>query len=898
MRGFFPLCHCFFSFWHYGIAGQYMTTAIGGGFLSLNKTIVLSPSRHGAIKTVKIAPANDVNTEITSDVHSLRFGTRATNKDKDKIFDIAEKIENKIKDASISVEKVPFIITENIRFHGLYNIIDDYFIDSNSDSFGRFYIKEVGFYNAITDTFNITNYFFDFERKEELKTVSSIKKFLENCSPEFSRYIESTIKPAIKTSNPLMLMKSFEFITDADYTKYAEVTYIKSRIGPVKKVFIELSKNDILSDYDKLIYFSYNDEIAGDGENPYNDILIPYVTICDFKDYDMQFIIKRNLFSEKTPLNVRHITTIASYKDVSSPYSNIYLIGTSDGVFYKMYLDGSYTPVIDEICHNPFLHNLGVKEDSVIDNEALVDIRVDGDYIYFIGESKIALYNISLGKYIPIDPERYKAALDGRKLKYVKPLNEETFVFATDGGVITYDTVSRIFTNNTLNNKYYIDFKNNHASDYNNINYNFPIDNITHSSAIQVGRYEYIIGARTLDSSVCYKLNILTGEATDITSDSYHYVKPAICSNGKAIFSLGGKSNKEISSTRFDNEYTPYRAYNILDGKWTNEDPLHLEITDPLGLGEYGWLDNGLPIIAKNDNIIYLFHPYIVAIQGNINVKYYNNRGIKITLNDDYSINSLENFDITTPQEEESAALLPLELQTTWLPIRWDKTECEFISLYKVEEETTYYRLVQFKIDYETFSLNILKSTDITDERFLDYTEDILPSDALTDAKMFEDDGKALIFCRDKFILYFDEEKEVTIYSLEDESFLSPSLYNLYWSRANGNKTNLNTYLIHRDEYLVFSGGEGYRSSDYFDLNTFSLIDTPHYSTIENDILSATNELLEIPSGSLTVGSLSSCILNNTIYLAASVVTNSLALNNYEDLFNPENEKPKLLLLL
>jgi hypothetical protein len=37
MRGLFPLCHCFFSFWHYGIAGQYMTTAIGGGFLSLNK---------------------------------------------------------------------------------------------------------------------------------------------------------------------------------------------------------------------------------------------------------------------------------------------------------------------------------------------------------------------------------------------------------------------------------------------------------------------------------------------------------------------------------------------------------------------------------------------------------------------------------------------------------------------------------------------------------------------------------------------------------------------------------------------------------------------------------------------------------------------------------------------
>jgi hypothetical protein len=39
MRGFFPLCHCFLSFWHYGIAGQHMTTAIGGGSLSLNRNV-------------------------------------------------------------------------------------------------------------------------------------------------------------------------------------------------------------------------------------------------------------------------------------------------------------------------------------------------------------------------------------------------------------------------------------------------------------------------------------------------------------------------------------------------------------------------------------------------------------------------------------------------------------------------------------------------------------------------------------------------------------------------------------------------------------------------------------------------------------------------------------------
>jgi hypothetical protein len=37
MSGFFPLRHLFLSSMHSGIAGQYMTTAKGGGFLSFNK---------------------------------------------------------------------------------------------------------------------------------------------------------------------------------------------------------------------------------------------------------------------------------------------------------------------------------------------------------------------------------------------------------------------------------------------------------------------------------------------------------------------------------------------------------------------------------------------------------------------------------------------------------------------------------------------------------------------------------------------------------------------------------------------------------------------------------------------------------------------------------------------
>jgi hypothetical protein len=118
----------------------------------------------------------------------------------------------------------------------------------------------------------------------------------------------------------------------------------------------------------------------------------------------------------------------------------------------------------------------------------------------------------------------------------------------------------------------------------------------------------------------------------------------------------------------------------------------------------------------------------------------------------------------------------------------------------------------------------------------------------------------------------------------------------MYWKKSIGNKTHLNTYLIHRDEYLVFAGGEGYRNADYFDLNTFSFLETPRYGSLENTILEASKELLRVPSDRLALGSMSSYNFNNSIYIVASIVTNSLALNNYTELLDRE-EAPSLLLL-
>jgi hypothetical protein len=268
-----------------------------------------------------------VNTEVASDVHELNFNTRALEEDKDAIVNISEKIEELIKDASISVGKVPFIISESLRFHGTYNITDDYFIDNYADAFGSILIKEVGYYDAIQDSFNITNYFFDLNN-HNLTTIGALRSYLENVSPEYSQYSSlGSIAASLKSTSPLFFMKNFNFVASGDYQKYKDVTYIKSRIGPVNKVFIELAKDNNPFDYDKIIYFCFNDKEKIEGiASCHESLETPYVAVCDFKDYNMNYIIRKNIFEKSSPFNVNHITTVASYEDPSSPYYNIYLI--------------------------------------------------------------------------------------------------------------------------------------------------------------------------------------------------------------------------------------------------------------------------------------------------------------------------------------------------------------------------------------------------------------------------------------------------------------------------------------------------------------------------------------------------------------------------------------------
>jgi hypothetical protein len=869
------------------------------GTLAKNaKSFPIAPGRNDAVQTSGFTLASDVNTEVASDVHTVRFGNRALGTDKPAIEAIAQKIEEEIKDAAITVGKVPFIIKENIRFHGSYSAVQNYFIDNRADSFGRLYINEVGYYDAVLDKFSITNYFFDFENSSNLKTVKKINTFLSHVSPEHEEASDKGSIPAsFKSAVPLELMKSFDFVDSGDYTKYNDIVFIQSKIGPVNKAFIELAKGEYENDFDKLIYFSYNPE--DDIETPYDALKNPSVSICNFKDYNMDYVAKTPIPSEFS------ITIIARLEDDSSPYSYIYFIGTKQGVFYTMALDSSYKPVFEKYYHNPFIHNdkIAAENDWVIDNEAIEDIRVDSEYIYFIGKTKFALYSILDKRYIPINPEDYSIALGGKKLDLVKRLNENEIIFATTDGIAVYNIDARLFSSHQNNFKYNIDFYNNYASDSENINHNFDADDIVNAGIIQVGQDVYLIGSRKGDKTVSQVLNTKTGVITDLGGASF-YTKPSLATDKKRIFAIGGKTTEELIATRYRSHDTPFRLYDTVKKTWGDETLFTLEVLHPSAAGQEGRLGYGIPFIAPNDDSVYIFHPELVVVT-DINQSFYNNDGIKIVI-DNQGTPHVSQFAITGSEADK---LLVGPKPITWVPIRWTKDEAEFITLYRVEEETTFYRYVRFKVSYDGYNLEILENLSFTNTAFCQYADEYIITDAFSQAKVYNGLHETIIFCRDKFIFFIGSSGLPELYALWNNTELYPDcpslmselLFNRYWKKNGGNKTHLNTYLIDKGEYLVFAGGEGYKVSHYFDLTIKAFMYPPQYNVfdvefnIADHILKAAVELTQIPSNFLTLGAMSSSLINGDIYIAASIVTDSLALSHYEGVTS-ESDIPLLLL--
>jgi hypothetical protein len=848
------------------------------------KYILISPPRNGAKNTVDITLSNDVNVEAANDIHPLNFGSRLLGEDKGGVERIAGLIEKRIKDSSLSVGKIPFIISESIRFRGSYNIIENKFVDSKADSFGRYLIKEIGCYDAFNDSFDITNYIFDLENNKGKFTVGDIRGLLKNAlsGDEGDNSAPSTYKSDL----PLSFIKSFEYALNKDLSKYNDVSFVEGRLNGVKNVFIELADSSVKNDFDKLIYFSYNN--LND-----NDKVTPIVTVCDFRDVNMEYCVQKEIFYNVQSHDFE-ITAIYRYEDDSSyKRSYTYLIGTNKGVFFTMYLDENFKPVIENEYHNPFIHNYRTFDnDNIIGDEPIFRILKTDKYIIFIGISKFSIFDIDNKSYIPVDQERYNNALKGKKLHDVSSINENQFIFTTEEGLFTYDITTGLWTTSLNNFKYNVLYEKNHPS----INYNFDIDNIHGASIIQMGQYLYLINCLTQEGKIASrKLNTATGEILDI-SNKIDIVNPTIFKNKENIYCIGGKRKSEAESLSYIDNASAFFIYSTIHNKWFGRANFLLDIIDPLGSGDKGRLSLNGPSVVMSGNTAYIFHPTLVNQEtGN---KYYNNGIIEISdINDDAVVNQYQ-FDSPL---EDSIFILPLY----WVPLRWNNEWCEFVSVYRDNDSYIYKR---FKVFYASRQVEIIDEYPIADDAFTYYSDDPASVDALKGAKIYRSLTEQIIFCRDKFIIHIGEAgTPPSIYTLWDDEQLYPGCRTLlseedfmkYWYKYSGNKTHENTYLAYIDEYLVFCGGENYKAPDYFDLNTFEFLENPRYGTIDetnyyaSQILKASSELTKIPSSFLSVSSMSSYAVDGDIYIAASITTNSLILKGS---INSMEERPILLL--
>jgi hypothetical protein len=851
-----------------------------------SQTIRITPTRYNAVGTSGFSIHSDTNTEAAVDIHPLGFGHRALASDKDAINDIADKIDCLIKNASLSTVKVPFIIEESIRFSGAYNIINDVFIDAASDSFGKLLIKEAGYYDALLDTYNITSYQFDFSNAMDKNTVTALKDILANVYPELALNSNNSIIPAtLKTTKPLAVIGGLEFVTMVDFEKYKKVVFIDSTISnKVKQVFIEFKKENNVNDYNKIIYFTNDNEIL----------------ICDFTDYAMKYCIKETLFKSHVKYRtIASITSIDRYTRSEYPYSYFYLIGTNIGVYYELYLNDSYYPVINPVPVNPFLASAGNQTTDILSNDSIEKITVEDSFVYFIGsKSQFALYDINKDEFITIIPNDFNKALCGKPIKIIKKLNDTQIMFITTDAIKVYDIQNRVWTSKDNNFAYAVDFKDPYGSSMPVHSFNFGVDDYSEASVIQTGYFLYCLGARNgINKPEFKRFDIFTGIITGISEQGEYsdtniletlyqhafFVAPFVCTNEKYIYCLGGKTVSEIENGNFQASHTILKRYNILLNVWENETMLLFPVINPINQIETtGRLQYGNPIIAPDDEYIYLFSPELKTGIGNI---YQEAVGFKISvLTGIIDAISLTGIEVTNDI---------LNKKSSWLPLKWNTDGAEFGMMFRVTDmQNTYYKFCRFSILYETGEAAVLDERLITDPAFLNYTTDNLPFDAFRDAKVFNDKNRIFIYFRDKFILLLDGN-DFTLYPLwaqeasEYPSLIDKETYDAVWAAGGaGNKTHKNTYFVHKENYLIFSGGGGCRHSDYFDLNTLNFIHTPRYYAVENmgeGLISAAQELKAVPDSFNAFSTLSFCMIDKIQYIVCSITADTLALDKYNN---------------
>ena len=352
--------------------------------LSRAQDLVMYPTNDGEQIVIGMEPASTVNMEIAPNLKPIRFGSNLLNSSKENIKKYVDNLRKQIIDSATNIEKVPFNIKTTIRSKGKYNINGDFFIDNQADSMGAIIIQDIGVYDNITGTFDITEYVFEINQNkyEKAKTVKRYREYVNNASD----YLTSISKnhpniPAVRKTNTLMdTILNIDFDTPEELDVYFNAAFARSSVDfDVLFTFTEFG--NVLEDNsdDYIVYFCKDDKIR----------------IINFKDYQME-----NIYTFDIKEAVNNITLGNDTYNYLSTSDHIVSVTRSEKDGKYFYYIGTEEGKLVLLVNSPEEKISSVKVLNAFNNddvtkEKISFIKHEDNYIYVGGiNGSISIYNI------------------------------------------------------------------------------------------------------------------------------------------------------------------------------------------------------------------------------------------------------------------------------------------------------------------------------------------------------------------------------------------------------------------------------------------------------------------------------------------------------------------------
>ena len=845
---------------------------LSDAYMEKTTNFILVPTNDGEQMVIGMAPDSDVGLEIAQDNKPIRFGSSLLSTDMNKVKSYINTLMQKIKAASINTEKTPFTIKTVIRTRGKYNIKGEYFIDDQADSYGQIIIQDVGVYDVVSDSFNITEYITD---KNTLKpysanTVANYKKYINNASDYLSEISDGIVYPHVRKTNKLLeVLSNINFEAPNDLDVYSDVAYIRAPVTfEVVSAYAEFGPDETINTDDKIIY------ICKDGK----------IRVCGFKDYEMDNVEVYDIFGEYLPTEISGSTEITKVDRAWTGDHYVYCIGTNNGIYAL--IEGITEGEISVEIKDAFIENTSDGEFS--SGEEVVYLKSDNEYFYIGGaDGSIRIVNIDnlASSVLPLH------FTYGDTIKYAELISDDTILFISSLEACTYNLNSEKWNfegdDYRLNAKFW-----NPYGSLENPNIDLIIDENGWENVptIQIGQFVYALGLRNDTSGyapVYKKLDTLTGKVVTLPEpqEDHKTYRSQLCKEGNLIYVIGGTNPNTPDAENPSQVKNLISVFDTTSDTWVEFSEFTLSNN-----GEKRMMvsPNFHPIVYKNK--MYVIRPRVMYLIVNEITGFYSSAekyddNMYIV---DLETKESEHVEINLPEEAAKENMVNINIVPV---IAKDRNIMFLAGLKNVSYDNTTdvytfngYDLYRIILNVATNGVMFTKQTINSKELAANYTGNNA-NNARTDMfsyySMVAEYNEVLVYCLDcEAIVYIRldvpyAEVHMAYHDLQDHTF--------YPTITEGEYVAWNTYgivpgsvsLIHVGNFITFLGGNASRVNGYLDLSVISWIPAPRFmerrsgeGNSETAILTpSANALSIVSSENNIVNQISSCKIDNIEYL-------------------------------